>query len=349
MEQLWDQFRSEARASYELYRREVDWEGREKEKGFVRGARIARDMFWAILMKLSPARRLVLLLALAVAWFGAFDFTIRDTSINVDVRGWGFLLLLVLLGLELADRMTMKRDLEIAREIQRWLVPEIPPRVPGLEIAFTTRPANTVAGDYHDAFFRDSEGKRLLLVVADVAGKGVPAALLMATFQACLHSCARECEGPLHLAERLSQFACTRSLDGKRFTTAFLAELNLEGHSLHYVNAGHNPPVVRRAAGGWERLERGGLPFGIEPGAGYESGTTRLVPGDLLVIFTDGLVEAVDTSDEEYGDARMIETLGTLRGESAAGTIRGLIESVDRFSADVRQYDDITCLAVRME
>ncbi len=349
MEQLWKQFRSEARAGFELYRREIDWEAHEREKGFVRGARIARDMFWAILMKLSPARRVVLLLALATAWFGALDFTIRGTSIQVDVRGWAFLLLLVLLGLELADRVTMKRDLEIAREIQRWLVPESPPRVPGAEIAFISRPANTVAGDYYDAFFRDAEGKRLLLVVADVAGKGVPAALLMATFQACLHSCARECEGPVHLAKRLNQFACTRSLDGKRFTTAFLAELDLEVLSLDYVNAGHNPPVLRRAAGGVERLELGGLPLGIDLGARYGGGTTRLEHGDLLFGFTDGLVEAIDASGEEFGDARMLRVLGSLQGETAAGTIGRLIESVERFSSGARQYDDITCLAMRME
>ena len=350
MDQLWQQFRSEAHASYQLYRKEMDrGAGVESDEGFRRGLRVARELFWTVLMKLSPARRILLLLALVFSFLGAFHFKFQRASFSADMRGWAILLLLLLLAFELADRVTMKRDLEIAREIQRWLVPESPPQIPGVEIAFSTRPANTVAGDYYDAFFRDAEQKRLLLVVADVAGKSVPAALLMATFQACLHACARECDGPLPLAERLNQFACTRSLDGRRFTTSFLAELDHEGRSLHYVNSGHNPPVLLRAAGSAERLEPGGLPFGIDPAAKYEPGIARIGPGDLLFVFTDGLVEALNPSDEPYGDERMLEALDFLRGQSAAATIRGLTESVDRFSAGARQYDDITCLAVRLE
>jgi len=348
-QQLWEQFHSEAHASYELYRKEVDWALREKERGFGRSLRLTKELFWAVLSKLSPARRVLLLLALGLSFFGALSVTFRDVAINIDLRGLGFFLVLLLLGLELADRVTMKRDLEIAREIQHWLVPESPPRVPGLDIAFTTRPANTVAGDYYDAFFRDSGEKRLVLAVADVAGKSVPAAILMATFQAGLHSCAYDREGPLEVAERLNQLACARSLEGRRFTTAFLGELDLEGLSLRYVNAGHNAPVLRRASGAWERLERGGLPLGIDPAARYEPGSARLAKGDLLFIFTDGLVEAMDTSNAEYGDPRMIEALEALRGESAAGTIRALIERVERYAAGMRQYDDITCLALRIE
>ena len=348
-QQLWEQFHSEAHASYELYRKEVDWAPREKERGFVRGLRITKELCWAVLSKLSPARRVLLLLAVGTSWLGALSVRLPNASFSFDVRGLGFLLLFLLLGLELADRVTMKRDLEIAREIQHWLVPESPPHVPGLDIAFTTRPANTVAGDYYDAFFRDSSQKRLLMAVADVAGKSVPAAILMATFQAGLHSCAYDREGPLEIAERLNQLACARSLEGRRFTTAFLADLDLERLTLQYVNAGHNAPVLRRASGAWERLDRGGLPLGIDPGARYESGSTHLGNGDLLFIFTDGLVEAMDTSKTEYGDSRLIEALGSLRGESADRTIRALVERVERFAAGTRQYDDITCLALRVE
>jgi len=164
-EELWKQFHSEAHASYELYRKEVDWAPREKERGFARSFRLTKELFWAVLSKLSPARRVLLLLALGLSSFGAVSFTSGNTSISIDLRGLGFFVVLLLLGLELADRVTMKRDLEIAREIQHWLVPESPPRVPGLDIAFTTRPANTVAGDYYDAFFRDPAEKRLLLAV----------------------------------------------------------------------------------------------------------------------------------------------------------------------------------------
>ena len=347
-QQLWKQFHSDAHAGYEHYRREVDWEPREGERRVRRAVRIARELSWAVLSKLTPARRVLLLLAIGMSWVGAITLELRGTEFSLDLRGVGFLLLLLLLGLELADRVIMKRDLEIAREIQHWLVPEHPPSIPGLDIAFTTRPANTVAGDFYDAFLRGPGETRLLIAVADVAGKSVPAALLMATFQAGLHACAHDRGGPLDIVQRLNQLSCARSLEGRRFTTAFLAELDLESRSLHYVNAGHNAPVLRRASGANERLELGGLPLGIDPGAAYELGSTHVGDGDFLFVFTDGLVEAMDASNTDYGDPRLLEALGALRAENATNTIRILIEGVDRFTAGVRQYDDITCLALRV-
>jgi sigma-B regulation protein RsbU (phosphoserine phosphatase) len=248
--------------------------------------------------------------------------------------------------LELADKVTMKRDLEIAREIQRWLVPEAPPQVAGLDIAFTTRPANTVAGDYYDAFFRDEGHTKLLLVVADVAGKSMPAALLMATFQASLHSSAYDGNGLDELAAHLNQFACTRSRGGERFTTAFLGELDVATRTLTYVNAGHNAPVLRHVSGTVERLGTGGLPFGIDAAGRYQPGFAKLERNDLLLIFTDGLVEAVNESGEEYGEERMLYMLQTVPGESSSETIRHLLQNVEGFVRRARQHDDITLLAL---
>jgi sigma-B regulation protein RsbU (phosphoserine phosphatase) len=256
--------------------------------------------------------------------------------------------MLILLALELADRVTMKRDLEIAREIQSWLMPAAPPSVPGVEIAFTTRPANTVAGDYYDAFFRPLEGReRLLLVVADVAGKSVPAALLMATLQASLRTLAALPGSLLELTARLNQYACAQNLGGRRFTTAFLAELEPETGRLSYVNAGHNWPVLRRASGTTERLETGGLPLGIMAAAPYQSGSTRLSAGDLLLIFTDGLVEAEDEREQEYGEERMLSILASTGGGTAHEVLKRMMTSVDGFVGYTRQHDDITCMVVR--
>jgi sigma-B regulation protein RsbU (phosphoserine phosphatase) len=346
-QQLWEQFRRDAHAGYQHYTNEVDWAPRENERGIARGFRIAREMFWAVLGKLSPARRVLLLLSIAVTALGAVELDVNGVAFSLDLRGVGFVLLLMLLGLELADRVTMKRDLEIAREIQHWLVPESPPRAPGLDIAFTTKPANTVAGDYYDAFFRDPGERKLVIAIADVAGKSVPAALLMATFQAGLHSCAHDLDSPLHVAERLNHLACSRSLEGRRFTTAFLGDLDLDRMTLDYVNAGHNAPVLRHAAGTWERLDRGGLPFGVHPDARYEVGSAALDPGDLLFLFTDGLVEARNPSGVEYGDERIVQVLGGLRDADAASTIGSILAELDRFVAGAHQHDDITCLAVR--
>src|SRR5439155_5322289 len=222
-------------------------------------------------MKLRPARRMILFGALVMLILSSPKVSFSRTfTFDVNLDAVAALLFLLLLSLELADKVTMKRDLEIAREIQSWLVPSNPPSVAGANIAFHTRPQNSVAGDYYDAFYplaNAAQGGKLFMVIADVAGKSVPAALLMATFQASLHTVARE-DVPLEeLVLRLNRYACAHSLDGRRFTTAVLAEYDPATRKFTYVNAGHNAPVVRRHNGsvnsGIERLDVGGMPFGI--------------------------------------------------------------------------------------
>jgi sigma-B regulation protein RsbU (phosphoserine phosphatase) len=354
---LWAQFVAEARASYSLYTREVDWAALERESGARRFFKTASALFWAMLLKLSPARRVFLLIALVFAVFGA--------PIQVQVGKGGapqgglntfhllsVAALLFLLALELADRVVMKRDLEIAREIQRWLVPETPPKVLGVDIAFATRPANTVGGDYYDAFLRephpsDLAASRLLVVVADVAGKSVPAALLMATFQASLRALATAPGSLAELVAGLNRYACAHSLGGRRFTTAFFAELDPTTRVLTYIGAGHNAPVLRRASGQLERLEASTLPLGIDPATRYDCPTASLGPGDLLVIFTDGMVEAVNEKDEDFGEPRLLEALRAIPEMSAGQTLKELMAAVDSFVGQARQHDDITCLILR--
>jgi len=350
VQELWFEFRAEAQASYKFYSKDVDWEAIGTKRGVWRSLKIGRALFWAMLMKLSPARRVFLLIAcvfIVLATLGP-----GGPYIIMAIAS-----LLFLLALELGDRVIMKRDLEIAREIQHWLVPEKPPQITGLDIAFHTRPQNTVAGDYYDAFFRSEDpstpaSRRLLLVVADVAGKSVPAALLMATFQASLQTLAAAPTTLLELVLALNRYACAHSLGGARFTTAFLAELDLDTQALTYVSAGHNPPILRRASGAVERLHAGGLPLGIRATAVYESGGSPLAPGDLLVIFTDGVVEAENDAGDEYGENRVLDVLcssGPEPAESAAATLTRLMTSVDAFVGATRQHDDITCLVLRCQ
>jgi phosphoserine phosphatase RsbU/P len=351
LQALWLQFRAEARSSYSLYSREVDWEALQQETGARRFLKIASSLFWAMLMKLSPPRRVFLLIALVLGATTLMGFRLFGwpRELQYVVSGGA---LLFLLARELADRVTMKRDLEIAREIQHWLVPDAAPKIPGIEIAFTSRPANTVGGDYYDAFpigpnSNPLSSNRLMLVVADVAGKSVPAALLMATFQASLRSLALTPTSLTELVSGLNRYSCAHSLGGRRFTTAFFAELNPVTRSLVYIRAGHNAPILRRASGSFDRLEIGDLPLGIDPNERFTCGTATLGPGDLLLIFTDGLIEAVNQNDQEFGEARVFDVLKVLRGADAEGTMKRLIATVDAFAAQARQHDDITCLVLR--
>ena len=355
--QLWGQLKSEAKESYGLYSKEVDWEaiGRQKKK-WKRPFLAAWALFQAMLMKLSPARRVLLLIAVFLL---LFQPDMRSARGDVTLQlGWlGALLLFVLLALELADRVTMKRDLEIAREIQQWLVPARPPVVSGLDIAFATRPQNTVAGDYYDAFLRpslsgDSGAGALLLAVADVAGKSVPAAILMATFQASLRALAATPVSLDEIVAGLERYARAHSLEGLRFTTAFLAQIPAGSQAMQYVNAGHNDPILRRASGKIERLGTGGPPFGLplftEKEIPYLLGSVQLQPGDLLFVFTDGLVEAVNEAGEEYGEARLLMCLQSGSPETAADTLKRVMADVNAFVGYSRQHDDITCLVLRV-
>jgi hypothetical protein len=353
--QLWSQFESEARTSYRLYSRDV--EAKTPEGLTRRGRRIhvIKEFFWAVFEKLSPARRVLLLLALIllVIPHASFEYTGEGGKVQAlefDLHFWAALLLLVLLMLEIADRVVMKRDLQIAREIQTWLLPGVPPQIPGLVIAYATRPANTVAGDYYDVFprpGRSNQDNRVVLAVADVAGKSIPAAMLMATFQASLKTLSTAQVALPELTSNMNRYACTNSQGGLRFTTAFLAEYDPIRRTLDFINAGHNNPILRRASGQIERLDVGGLPLGIQPDAKYESATVILAPGDWLIIFTDGLVEAENARQDEYGEARLLSVIEAGKAEEPAEMLKRMMAEVDLFVGNTPQHDDVTCMLLK--
>ncbi len=355
--ELWAQFQSEARTSYGLYSRDVDWEAVQRGKRWQRPFRAGGALFWAMLMKLSPARRVLLLLAVATLLLFSFQVETHRGSVvfvSVGILSPGVLLLFLLLALELADRVTMKRDLEIAREIQRWLVPEKAPETPGLDVAFLSRPANTVAGDYYDVIPRGASrggsraGGPLLLVVADVAGKSVPAALLMATFQASLRAIEAGGATLAEIVRNLNYYVCENSQNGLRFITAFFAEYDPAGGGIIYTGAGHHPALVRRADGRVEELTEGGLPLGIETSADFPLARTQLAPGELMFIYTDGLVEAEDDAGREFSRARLADVVRPCDGsESAARVLAHVTGVLDGFVGAARQHDDITCMVVR--
>lgn len=355
MEQLWRQFQTDARASYRLYSADVDLTAEAGVPKWKHYLRLAGKFFWAVLEKLSPARRVLLLIAL-VLMFGPSGTATWQSSqgelrlFTFDGHFWGAAVLLLILVLEVSDRVVMKRDLQIAKEIQTWLLPATAPSIPGLEIAFATRPANTVAGDYYDVFPRlcgDPHPQTFILAVADVAGKSIPAALLMATVQASLKTLAPTPMNMSELAAKMNQYACTNSQNGRRFTTAFIAEYDPQARTLSYVNAGHNPPILRRAGGGLERLEAGGIPLGILDSPPYVSATVTLAPGDWVVLFSDGVSEAENVAGQEYGEDRLFYNVHAGAVLSPAGLLQKIMADVDAFVGNAPQHDDVTCMLVK--
>ncbi|MGA9391004.1 MAG: PP2C family protein-serine/threonine phosphatase [Candidatus Sulfotelmatobacter sp.] len=355
--QLWSQFQMEARASYRLYSRDVA--ARTPEGLTRRGRRIelVKEFFWAVLEKLSPARRVLLLAALVMLVFPSSGFSYRGSDnemhiVEFELHFWGGLLMFILLMLEIADRVVMKRDLQIAREIQTWLLPGAPPQIPGISIAYATRPANTVAGDYYDVFprpGRTNEENRVIFAVADVAGKSIPAAMLMATFQASLKTLSTAQVALPELVANMNRYACSNSQGGLRFTTAFLSEYDAARRVFTYINAGHNTPILRRSNGLIERLDVGGLPIGIQSEAKYESASVALAPGDWLIIFTDGLVEAENAHQDEYGETRLLGAIAAGAASTPAEMLNRFMAELDLFVGNTPQHDDVTCLLVKAE
>ena len=352
--QLMSQFKQDAQTGFRFYRKDFDagTQSAQQRPGFLHRA---QELMWAILGKMTPARRVLLLVGIVLLLLpgGGFQFQKGDSHVEFtgpNFQFWGGAVLFVLLMLEIADRVIMKRDLEIARDIQSWLLPSTPPPVPGLAIAFATRPANTVAGDFYDVFARQNSAPgepAFLLAVADVAGKSIPAALLMATFQASLKTLSATPCSLQELAEALNRYACGNSQGGLRFTTAFLGEYDPATRVLNYVNAGHNNPIFRRNSGAVERLVAGGLPLGIQPESRYESDSVTLSPGDWLVIFTDGLVEAENQFAQEYGEERLLNVLHDNAALDPQLMLQRMIAEVNGFVGLTPQHDDITCMLIK--
>jgi sigma-B regulation protein RsbU (phosphoserine phosphatase) len=234
-----------------------------------------------------------------------------------------------------------EQELNRARDIQQDLMPKTLPQLPRVELAGAWQPARTVGGDYFDVIQLDSN--RLGICIGDVAGKGITAALLMANLQASFRAFATPEESPAAVCAKLNAFLCGNLAPGK-FVTFFYAILNAEDRTLRYENAGHCPAILLRASGETELLSGDGAVLGVLPDWQYKDFAVQLAPGDRLLLFTDGVTEAANSEFEEFGNARIIESL-RVRDETvtALATQRRILEGVTRFCSSNFQ-DDATIL-----
>ncbi len=244
----------------------------------------------------------------------------------------------------LRERDALERELTVAREVQRELLPREAPPIPGLELAGVCRPAIAVGGDYYD-YLLDGDG-RLGLVIADVSGKGVPAALLMASLQASMRSRFPTAGTPGSLAAGLNE-ALFGASSAARYATAFLATFDRETRRMSYTNAGHLPAILVRE-GDTERCEDGGMPIGLFEGAAYETGALTLAPGDLLALFTDGVTESPAPDGEEFGAARLADLLRAHRARPLEAVIDTVFDALLQWSGPVDAHDDVTLVLARV-
>lgn len=242
---------------------------------------------------------------------------------------------------EQSREQQLKAELNEAREIQRGLMPRRMPHLHGFSLANAWQPAREVSGDYLGAFkFNES---RAAICVADVAGKGLPAALLMSNMQAALKSLASENISPSELCVKLNKLMCANTPLGK-FATCFYGDLDVPNRTLTFTNAGHNPPILMRRDGECVRLEDGGRVIGAFTDSNYTQGRIKFYEGDKLLLFTDGVTETRNASGEEFGEERLQELVGSYRGRNAAELRTLILKQVTEFCGD--NFDDDAALMV---
>jgi serine phosphatase RsbU (regulator of sigma subunit) len=247
---------------------------------------------------------------------------------------------------ERLERERLERELALASEIQQRFQPTAPPIISGYELQGISFPCYEIGGDYYDFIERDDG--RLVIALGDVSGKGTAAALLMSSLHAAVHAQSGSHDSLVATISAVNRYLAD-NIPANRFVTLFYAELDPESGALAFLNAGHNPPLIVHSAGTVEQLASGGLPLGIKRDADYREGRTQLQPGDVLVIYSDGVTEAVSPTGEEFGPTRLYEVVSRNIEASASG-IRDRIESsLTKFAQGTSAADDITLVIVKRQ
>jgi phosphoserine phosphatase RsbU/P len=363
-EDLQQLFTRDTAEAYRFYTRGLDEERLAGLPWWKQAALRFRQVFVAFTLKLPPARRALYLAALIIALVGLFKlfrgfalvqlpFGLPLFPIALIVPAWadGTLALLVslllvnlLVLLEVAERLSLKGELEVAREIQLAMLPAGTFRTGDVEICGATRPANTVGGDFYD-ILPLADG-RVIVTLGDVAGKGSPAALLMALLLAVLRTLADERLEPRALMERLNAQICRHS-PASRFITVFYAVYDPPTGRVAYVNAGQNPPLIRRHDGRFERLHGTGVALGMFEGSTYAAAESRIAPGELLVLYSDGITEAENRTAQPLEETGLQALVDQDAWASPAALCANIIRGVEIHAESTRFADDLTVLVLK--
>ena len=343
----------EAQETFRFLTREVNLDDLSARPWYERWPKSALRFFLAVAYRLSPRRRVlfaVAVMVLAAGWLGLALHALETGPFSLRPMGnplsWLLLagtVLFFLLALELRDKLGLKGDLEVARQIQFGLLPFEPVEREGVKIATAMRPANTVGGDYFDLI--DLGEHRLAFAVGDVAGKGMPAALLMALLQGSLRTLLSAGFRGSDLAAKLNAHLCA-NIPSNRLITFFYGELDTASGQLDYVNCGHNPPLLLAHGHPPARLTATAMALGVTQDTDFPSMSIELEPGDRLVLYTDGVTEAESPKDEEFGEARLCAWLQANRDEPGRRLIDGVITEVLHHCGTARPRDDMTLMCI---
>lgn len=350
--------------AYQYFARGIDLDALAAKPWYRRWPTRLRLFFVAFTMRLSPARRVLYAFALMASiigllhlfqGFAAVRVLIFPLTIYVPFPQWadgtlwllvGFLAVNLLILMEVADRLSLKGDLEIARDIQLAMLPGGLHEAGDATVCGVTRPANTVGGDFYD-IIPLGDG-RFVLALGDVAGKGSPAALLMALLLAMLRTLVDEGLDTARLVERLN-VQVARHSPPSRFITLFCGVYDPRDGALEFVNAGHLPPIVRRRAGTFERVDGtgGGPALGMFERASFAAHRTVIEAGDVLVLFSDGITEAENHAGQPFDEAGLEAVISAHADKNPEVIGREILAKVDAHTGGARLQDDLTTLVLK--
>jgi len=308
-----------------------------------RGLWLAGWLLKSLFLKLTPLRRFIFLVALILMALSPRVGTTDGTKVSADGNMFGAFLLVCLLLLELKDKLLARHELEAGRSVQRALMPERCPSLAGWDVWLYTRPANDVGGDLVDCI--ELGPGRVGFTLADVAGKALPAALLMAKVQSTLRALATDMPSLSDLAAKTNNILCRDGLPN-RFATLLYFDLRDNDGGVRLVNGGHMPPVLVSASG-YHELQRGDMALGMMPGAAYREQRQDVKPGEMLVAYSDGLTEALNVAGDFYGEDRLRADFAQLASLSAKQAGERVLASVDAFIGTTRPYDDLSLIILK--
>jgi len=350
--------------AYRYFTRGTDLEALAREPWYRRIPTQVRLVFTGFTMRLSPPRRALYglsVLAVVVGMIvlfrgvGPVKILLFPFSVWLPLPVWengalwlflGFVGVNLLILMEVADRLSLKSDLEIARDIQLAMLPAGVHQAGDATVCGVTRPANTVGGDFFDIL--SMPDGRVVIAVGDVAGKGSPAALLMALLLAMLRTLVDEGMETARLVARLN-VQVARHSPASRFITLFFGVYDPRDGRLEFVNAGHLPPLVRHAGGHFERVDNdaGGLALGMFATATYETRAVTIAPGDTLVLYSDGITEAENDKGAAFEEAGLQSAIAANAMRDADGLARALLAATEKYAGEVKLVDDLTALVLK--
>ncbi len=347
--------------AYRFFTRGLDVEKIRREPWYRRWWIYSRELFVRFSMRLSPARRILYATAIIFTAVGLLELfrgvesmrvLVFPFHLSIPLPEWprgtmkllvGFVAMQLLMLMEIADRLSLKGELEVARDIQLAMLPRGISELGNARACGLTRPANTVGGDFYDILTLPDG--RVIITVGDVAGKGSPAALLMALLLAMMRTLVDEGLESARLLARLN-VQIVRHSPGSRFITLFYVLYDPRTGHMEYVNAGHLPPIIHRKDGSFERLTSGNIALGMFEGSTYESHHAELHPGDALVLYSDGITEAENTSGVAFDEAGLTGVITATGSHEPEVLGRAVLAAVDQHAGDARLGDDLTVLVL---